>query len=129
MKYHITLLLISCSILASQPTGLFAQSQAQSTERHSKAKHKTHPTKDADIAVAVRAASEKDCGCGECAAKGCEPCHGKNCYYCAAKGLATTECGCGMCSAQGCESCGPGCDVCKFHLSKVKPAKKAATAK
>ena len=71
----------------------------------------------ADIVVAVKAAAAKDCGCGSCAAKGCAPCKGKNCYYCAAKALVETECGCGMCDAKGCEMCGPGCDVCKFHLA------------
>ncbi len=78
-----------------------------------------------DIATAVKAAAAKDCGCGACAAKGCEPCHGKNCYFCVAKGLATKECGCGSCDAKGCNICGPGCDVCKFHLGPVA----AATAK
>ncbi len=72
-----------------------------------------------DIVTAVKAAAAKDCGCGACAAKGCEPCHGKNCYFCAAKSLVAMECGCGMCDAKGCEICGPGCDVCKFHLAPV----------
>ncbi len=72
-----------------------------------------------DIVTAVKAAAAKDCGCKECAAKGCDPCHGKNCYFCAAKSLVAMECGCGMCDAKGCEICGPGCDVCKFHLAPV----------
>jgi hypothetical protein len=79
-----------------------------------------------DIPVAVQVAAAKDCGCGHCAAKGCEPCHGKNCYYCAAKSLVTRECGCGMCSAKGCDMCGPGCDVCKFHLAPVAESKAKA---
>jgi len=77
-----------------------------------------------DIPAAVKVAAAKDCGCGHCAAKGCEPCHGKNCYYCAAKSLVTHECGCGMCDAKGCSICGPGCDVCKFHLAPVAAAAK-----
>jgi hypothetical protein len=76
-----------------------------------------------DIPAAVQFAAAKDCGCGHCAAKGCEPCHGKNCYYCVAKALVTHECGCGMCSAKGCDMCGPGCDVCKFHLAPLAAAK------
>jgi len=75
-----------------------------------------------DIVIAVKEAAAKDCGCGACAAKGCEPCHGKNCYFCAAKALVAMECGCGMCDAKGCEICGPGCDVCKFHLAPVAEA-------
>lgn len=82
-----------------------------------------------DIVKAVKAAAAKDCGCGACAAKGCKPCHGKNCYYCAAKSLVANDCGCGDCAAAGCKSCGPGCDVCKFHLApnakaKTPPVKK-----
>jgi hypothetical protein len=76
-----------------------------------------------DIPTAVQVAAAKDCGCGHCAAKGCEPCHGKNCYYCVAKSLVTHECGCGMCAAKGCDMCGPGCDVCKFHLAPVAGVK------
>ncbi len=76
-----------------------------------------------EIAKAVRAAAQKDCGCGACAAKGCEPCRGKNCYYCVAKALVSKECGCGMCSGKGCAQCGPGCDVCKFHLAPLEEAK------
>lgn len=79
-------------------------------------------TAASDIPAAVRVAAAKDCGCGNCAAKGCAPCHGKNCYYCVAKALVTNECGCGMCNAQGCDMCGPGCDVCKFHLAPVAAA-------
>lgn len=79
-----------------------------------------------DIVTAVKAAAAKDCGCGACAAKGCEPCHGKNCYFCAAKSLVAMECGCGMCDAKGCEICGPGCDVCKFHLAPVAEAESPA---
>lgn len=79
-----------------------------------------------DIVIAVKAAAAKDCGCKECAAKGCDPCHGKNCYFCAAKSLVAMECGCGMCDAKGCEICGPGCDVCKFHLAPVAEAESPA---
>jgi hypothetical protein len=75
-----------------------------------------------DLHAAVAAAAAKDCGCGQCAAKGCDPCHGKNCYYCAAKSLVTQDCGCGHCDAKGC-ACGPGCDVCKFHLAPAAEAK------
>ena len=88
-------------------------------------KQKRSKSKSADIAVAVKAAADKDCGCGECAAKGCKPCHGKNCFYCAAKSLVTDDCGCGMCDAKGCDGCGPGCDVCKFHLAPIEKAKKS----
>jgi hypothetical protein len=80
---------------------------------------------NSDLAIAVQATAGKDCGCGECAAKGCKPCHGKNCYYCVAKALVTKECGCGACAAQGCEACGPGCDVCKFNLTPVAEAQKS----
>ncbi len=75
-----------------------------------------------DIVTAVQAAAKKDCGCGSCAAKGCEPCHGKNCYFCVAKALVAKDCGCSGCKASGCGSCGPGCDVCKFHLAPVAEA-------
>jgi hypothetical protein len=78
--------------------------------------------------IAVKAAAAKDCGCGSCAAKGCNPCHGKNCYFCAAKALVATDCGCKACDAKGCQSCGPGCDVCKFHLAPVTEAKAHAKA-
>ncbi len=79
-----------------------------------------------DIAIAVKSAAAKDCGCGSCAAKGCNPCHGKNCYYCAAKALVASDCGCKTCDAKGCSSCGPGCDVCKFHLVPVAETKARA---
>ena len=82
-------------------------------------------TSAADIATAVHATAEKDCGCGMCAGKGCAPCRGKNCYFCVAKGLVTNECGCGSCTAKGCTTCGPGCDVCKFNLAPVEAARKA----
>jgi hypothetical protein len=78
------------------------------------------------MVLAVKSAAVKDCGCKECAAKGCDPCHGKNCYFCAAKSLVAMECGCGMCDAKGCEICGPGCDVCKFHLAPVAEAEAPA---
>lgn len=78
---------------------------------------------DRDIGKAVKILSVKDCGCKECAAKGCNPCHGKNCGYCIFKALATNECGCGMCDAKGCQICGPGCDVCKFHLAPLAEGK------
>ncbi len=86
----------------------------------------SHAQTNADLAIAVQATAARDCGCGECAAKGCKPCRGKNCYYCVAKGLVTTECGCGTCTAKGCEMCGPGCDVCKFNLAPVAAAKARA---
>jgi hypothetical protein len=70
-----------------------------------------------DIVNAVKLAAQKDCGCGECAAKGCNPCHGKNCHFCVAKALVVKDCGCGGCDPKGCAMCGPGCDVCKFHLA------------
>jgi hypothetical protein len=77
-----------------------------------------HSSADAaDIANAVTVTARKDCGCGQCAAKGCDPCHGKNCHYCVAKALVVKDCGCGGCDAKGCSMCGPGCDVCKFHLA------------
>src|SRR5215467_2328967 len=63
----------------------------------------------ADIASAVNVTAHKECGCGQCAAKGCEPCKGKNCHYCVAKALVVNECGCGGCNAKGCTMCGPGC--------------------
>jgi hypothetical protein len=80
-------------------------------------------TEDADIASAVKVTAQKDCGCGQCAAKGCDPCKGKNCHYCVAKALVVKECGCGGCSARGCAICGPGCDVCKFHLAPSAASK------
>lgn len=70
-----------------------------------------------DIVNAIKVTAQKDCGCGHCAAKGCDPCHGKNCHYCVAKALVVNDCGCGGCDAKGCPMCGPGCDVCKFHLA------------
>ncbi len=76
-------------------------------------------TEATDIVTAVKEAAKKDCGCGQCAAKGCDPCHGKNCHYCVAKALVVKDCGCGGCDAKGCSMCGPGCDVCKFHLAPV----------
>ncbi len=88
-------------------------------------KESSHTQNSSDMAIAVQATAAKDCGCGECAAKGCKPCHGKNCYYCAAKGLVTKECGCGACAPKGCQTCGPGCDVCKFNLAPVAETKKS----
>ncbi|MBI1805203.1 MAG: hypothetical protein HY033_13740 [Ignavibacteriae bacterium] len=122
MNYCRILIASICVLVASYSINVYAHPKTQSVA-HS-AKHKINSVKDGDIATAVKAASIKDCGCGECAAKGCKPCHGKNCFYCAAKGLTTKECGCGMCGAEGCTDCGPGCDVCKFHLKPVKEAKK-----
>lgn len=82
------------------------------------AAHSAPSTADgSDIVNAVKAAAQKDCGCGQCAAKGCDPCHGKNCHYCVAKALVVKDCGCAGCDAKGCAMCGPGCDVCKFHLA------------
>ncbi len=82
------------------------------------AAHSAPSTADgSDIVNAVKAAAQKDCGCGQCAAKGCDPCHGKNCHYCVAKALVVKDCACGGCDPKGCAMCGPGCDVCKFHLA------------
>lgn len=103
------------------------RAQAQKTAPHVKqtrANTRVHKSAHGDdIAVAVKAAAVKDCGCTSCAGKGCKPCHGKNCYYCVAKGLVASDCGCKSCTAKGCSSCGPGCDVCKFHLGPVAAAK------
>lgn len=129
MKYCRILIASICLLVASYSINIYAHTQTQAADQQPKAKHKIHPVKDGDIATAVKAASIKDCGCGECAAKGCKPCHGKNCFYCVAKGLTTKECGCGMCSAEGCTDCGPGCDVCKFHLKPVEEAKKGSKQK
>jgi hypothetical protein len=82
----------------------------------------------ADIVNAVKVTAQKDCGCGQCAAKGCEPCKGKNCHYCVAKALVVKDCGCGGCDAKGCSMCGPGCDVCKFHLAPSAAASPADAA-
>ncbi len=82
----------------------------------------------ADIVNAVKVTAQKDCGCGQCAAKGCDPCKGKNCHYCVAKALVVKECGCGGCNAKGCAMCGPGCDVCKFHLAPSAAASPADAA-
>ncbi len=123
----IVLLGVGLALLAqSQKAQITPATQATKTAR-SKARSPDRP----DIVKAVKAAAQKDCGCGECAAKGCEPCKGKNCYFCAAKALVAKDCGCGGCDAKGCSVCGPGCDVCKFHLAPIaatsqggaKPAK------
>ena len=85
---------------------------------HAMAAHPSPSAEEAaDIASAVNVTAHKDCGCGQCSAKGCEPCKGKNCHFCVAKALVVKECGCGGCNAKGCTMCGPGCDVCKFHLA------------
>lgn len=90
---------------------------------HGMAAHSDTSSPDAnDIASAVKVTAQKDCGCGQCAAKGCEPCNGKNCHYCVAQALVVKECGCGGCNAKGCSMCGPGCDVCKFHLARSAAA-------
>jgi hypothetical protein len=81
-----------------------------------------------DIVNAVKVTAQKDCGCGQCAAKGCDPCKGKNCHYCVAKALVVKDCGCGGCDAKGCSMCGPGCDVCKFHLAPSAAASPADAA-
>ncbi len=104
--------------------GAHAQKQEKTAPGKDTTTHHVQVVPDADIAAAVRATSGKDCGCGECAAKGCVPCRGKNCYFCVAKGLTTKECGCGMCDPKGCTDCGPGCDVCKFHLKPLEGTKK-----
>ena len=78
-----------------------------------------------DIVNALKATAQKDCGCGQCAAKGCDPCKGKNCHYCVAKALVVKDCGCGGCTGKGCSMCGPGCDVCKFHLAPNEPTASA----
>lgn len=95
---------------------------------HEMATHSETSSDADDIASAVRVTAQKDCGCGQCAAKGCEPCKGKNCHYCVAKALVVKECGCGGCNAKGCSMCGPGCDVCKFHLAPSAAAKSSAGA-
>src|SRR6266851_4197923 len=81
-----------------------------------------------DIVNAVKVTAQKDCGCGQCAAKGCDPCKGKNCHYCVAKALVVKDCGCGGCDAKGCSMCGPGCDVCKFHLGPSAAASSSGAA-
>jgi len=64
----------------------------QGAPAHGMAGHSGSSTEEAvDIAGAVEVTSEKDCGCGQCAAKGCEPCKGKNCHYCVAKALAAAK--------------------------------------
>lgn len=94
---------------------------------HGMAAHSDPSSADAaDIASAVKVTAQKDCGCGQCAAKGCDPCKGKNCHYCVAKALVVKECGCGGCNAKGCSMCGPGCDVCKFHLAPSAAATSSA---
>ena len=95
---------------------------------HGMAMHDGASSDADDIASAVRVTAHKDCGCGQCAAKGCEPCKGKNCHYCVAKALVVKECGCGGCSAKGCSICGPGCDVCKFHLAPSAAATSSSEA-
>ncbi len=129
-QFRKVLSLASLVLLASFP--LTAQSQksasAPSERAPRSASSKSSSDNRPDIATAVKAAAVKDCGCGSCAAKGCEPCRGKNCYYCAAKALVATDCGCKTCDAKGCSSCGPGCDVCKFHLAPVAQSKAHATA-
>jgi len=129
-------LCIAAVLLLGMGLALCAQSQGPKTAP-AKQDTKTTRSKAAgnsrpDIVKAVEAAAQKDCGCGQCAAKGCDPCHGKNCYFCAAKALVAKDCGCGGCNAKGCPVCGPGCDVCKFHLAPAaatvsdgaKPTKK-----
>src|SRR5712691_8775525 len=81
-----------------------------------------------DIVNAVKVTAQKDCGCGQCAAKGCDPCKGKNCHYCVAKALVVKDCGCGGCDAKGCSMCGPGRDVCKFHLAPSAAASSSGAA-
>ena len=96
---------------------------------HGMAAHSDPSSTDAaDIASAVKVTAQKDCGCGQCSAKGCDPCKGKNCHYCVAKALVVKECGCGGCNAKGCSMCGPGCDVCKFHLAPSAAATSSADA-
>jgi hypothetical protein len=127
MKFVLNLLLMVFIVLVGCSLPSIAQTQNQSTEHRTKPKKVA--TQDAEIVTAVKAAAKKDCGCGECAAKGCQPCHGKNCYYCVAKGLTTQECGCGMCDPKGCKECGPGCDVCKFHLAPLEKKKNGSNSK
>ena len=121
MTLCLTMLVVGCGC------ALGAQSKKSASPVNKRtagaARAKTRGDYRPDIVTAVKAAAAKDCGCGACAAKGCEPCHGKNCYFCAAKALVAKDCGCGTCDAKGCQSCGPGCDVCKFHLAPVAEAK------
>ncbi len=124
---HLIMTMCLAVLVANSSFALAAQSKKPTSPR-SKSKttaahSKTNGDQRPDIVTAVKAAAEKDCGCGNCAAKGCNPCHGKNCYFCAAKALVATDCGCMGCDAKGCQSCGPGCDVCKFHLAPVSEAK------
>ena len=105
-------------------TGFKAALDELGSKHAGMAEHSASSTADgSDILNAVKATAQKDCGCGQCAAKGCDPCKGKNCHYCVAKALVVKDCGCGGCDPKGCAMCGPGCDVCKFHL-----APNAATA-
>jgi hypothetical protein len=115
------LFVASGSNASGSQTGSSAQPPAKKTAKATRAKSNSRSRPD--IVTAVKAAARKDCGCGECAARGCDPCHGKNCYYCVAKALVADDCGCSGCDAKGCQSCGPGCDVCKFHLAPNADAK------
>ena len=71
-----------------------------------------------DFVNAVGAAAAKDCGCGSCAAKGYDPCDGKNCYYCVAKGLVANDCGCKSCSALAARSVAPVATSANF-ISRI----------
>ncbi len=113
-------------VLGVVPLALGLATAAQAQKSAAPAKVRSAGSKSesrADIVTAVTAAAQKDCGCSQCAARGCQPCHGKNCYFCAAKALVAKDCGCKQCNAKGCQVCGPGCDVCKFHLAPVAAAK------
>lgn len=123
--------LVFLTLVQGEAPGVAQETSKESASPSGKRPAQVAPAKASgddrpDIVTAVKAAAAKDCGYGACAAKGCEPCHGKNCYFCVAKALMTTECGCGMCDAKGCEICGPGCDVCKFHLAPVAEAEAPA---
>src|SRR5260370_28972921 len=99
-------------------TGFKAALDELGSKHAGMAAHSASSTADeSDIVNAVKAAAQKDSASAHCAAQGCVPCKGKNCHYFVAKALDVKDCGCGGCDPNGCAMCGPGCDVCKFHLS------------
>ncbi len=104
---------------ANLATGFKAALEELGSGKHAgmAAEHSPPSAEAGDIANTARVTAQKDCGCGQCAAKGCEPGKGKNCHYCVAKAMVVKDCGCGVCDAKGCPMCGPGCDVCKFQLA------------
>ena len=115
----LVILLVVVAVAAFVVVAAFGQAKGKKTTVSGKSSGDYRP----DIVTAVKAAAKKDCGCGMCAAKGCAPCKGKNCYFCVSKALVASDCGCKGCNGKGCKSCGPGCDVCKFHLAPVAAAR------